>query len=190
MKLPGQASTYGVTESLSRVDPRLGKLQRLINAAEDRRAESSWPVCVRRTRNLLGFNCLDKESILTEVDTSARRTLMQPAVVAWFRLTRSSVLPRLKSMEVQFTADQKAFVRQALETGRIHREEEAVEQALALWEERERVRTEMLLAVDAAEASLARGEGRTITQESMRSLSSEVKARGRARLADKHPTGQ
>lgn len=93
-------------------------------------------------------------------------------------------------MEVQFTADQKAFVRQAMETGRIHREEEAVEQALALWEERERVRTEMLLAVDTAEASLARGEGRTITQESMRRLASEVKARGRARLADKHPTGQ
>jgi hypothetical protein len=34
-----------------------------------------------------------------------------------------------------------------------------------------------------AEASCARGEGRIITQESMRELAGEVKQRGRARLA-------
>jgi hypothetical protein len=48
---------------------------------------------------------------------------------------------------------------------------------------RERAQTEILSAVDAAEAALARGEGRVITHESMRNLAAEVKQRGRARLA-------
>jgi Arc/MetJ-type ribon-helix-helix transcriptional regulator len=63
-------------------------------------------------------------------------------------------------MEVHLTPDQKAFVRQAIESGRLHREEDAVQEALSLWEERERSRAEILTAVDVAEASIARGEGR------------------------------
>jgi Arc/MetJ-type ribon-helix-helix transcriptional regulator len=86
-------------------------------------------------------------------------------------------------MEVQLTTDQKTFVRQAIESGCLQREEDAVKEALSLWEERERNRAEILAAVDDAEASLARGEGRIITQESMRELAQEVKQRGRARLA-------
>jgi putative addiction module CopG family antidote len=86
-------------------------------------------------------------------------------------------------MEVQLTPDQKAFVRQAIESGRLQREEEAVKQALSLWEERERTRAEILAAVDEAEASLARGEARLVTRESMRELAEDVKQRGRARLA-------
>ena len=86
-------------------------------------------------------------------------------------------------MEVQFTPDQKAFVRQAIESGRLRREEDAAKEAFSLWEERERTRAEILAAVDEAEASLARGEGRMITQESMRELAGQVKRRGRARLA-------
>jgi len=38
-------------------------------------------------------------------------------------------------MEVHLTPDQEAFVRQAIETGRFHRVEEAVHEALSLWEE-------------------------------------------------------
>jgi Arc/MetJ-type ribon-helix-helix transcriptional regulator len=93
----------------------------------------------------------------------------------------------MKAMEVQLTPDQKAFVRQAIRSGRLHREEDAVQEALALWEERERSRAEILIAVDEADASLARGEGRTITQESMRDLAGEVKRRGRDRLAAEQP---
>jgi putative addiction module CopG family antidote len=85
-------------------------------------------------------------------------------------------------MEVHLTPDQRAFVRQAIESGRLNREEEAVQEALSLWEQRERTRAEILTAVDAAEASVARGEGRAITQESMRQLADEVKQRGRDRL--------
>jgi len=86
-------------------------------------------------------------------------------------------------VEVQLTPDQAAFVRQAIESGRLRREEDAVKEALSLWEERERTRAEILAAVDEAEASLARGEGRTISQEAMRELAESVKQRGRARLA-------
>jgi Arc/MetJ-type ribon-helix-helix transcriptional regulator len=86
-------------------------------------------------------------------------------------------------MEVRLTPDQEAFVRQAIESGRLQRAEDAVQEALSLWEQRERTRAEILVAVDAAEASLARGEGRVITEESMRELAEEVKQRGRARLA-------
>ena len=86
-------------------------------------------------------------------------------------------------MEVQLTPDQKAFVRQAIESGRLHREEDAVQEALSLWEERERTRAEILTAVELADASIARGEGRVITRESMRQLADEVKRRGRSRLA-------
>jgi len=85
-------------------------------------------------------------------------------------------------MEVQLTSDQISFARRAVESGRLHTEEDAVQEALALWEERERGRVEFLASIDDARASLARGEGRAITQESMRELAGEVRERGRARL--------
>jgi putative addiction module CopG family antidote len=91
-------------------------------------------------------------------------------------------------MEVNLTPDQKAFVRHAIESGRLQHEEDALREALSLWEERERTRAEILAAVDEAETSLARGEGRTITQESMRELAESVKQRGRARLAAEQNT--
>jgi putative addiction module CopG family antidote len=90
-------------------------------------------------------------------------------------------------MNVRLTPDQEAFIRQAIETGRFHRAEDAIQEALSLWEERERTRTEILAAVDRAEASLSRGEGRAVTQQSMRELANEVKQRGRTRLADEAP---
>jgi Arc/MetJ-type ribon-helix-helix transcriptional regulator len=85
-------------------------------------------------------------------------------------------------MEVQLSPDQKALARHAIETGRIHHEEEVVQEALALWESRERTRSEVLAMVDAAEASLARGEGRVITEQSMSELADQVKQRGRTRF--------
>ena len=88
-------------------------------------------------------------------------------------------------MEIQFTPDQEAFIRKAIASGRLHREEDAVQEALALWEERERTRAEILAAVDDAEHSLAQRGGRTITEQSMRDLAEEVKQRGRIRLKDK-----
>ncbi len=91
-------------------------------------------------------------------------------------------------MELQFTPDQEAFIRQAIESGRLHRKEDAVQQAMSLWEERERRRLEVLAAVDKAEASLDRGEGRIVTtHEQVTELAADVKRRGMARLAQKNP---
>jgi putative addiction module CopG family antidote len=91
----------------------------------------------------------------------------------------------LKYMEVTLTADQQAFVEQAIQNGRLHNEEEAVREALALWEERERKRFEFLASLQAAEASIERGEGWEITPESMKALAEDTKKRGRERLAAK-----
>jgi putative addiction module CopG family antidote len=85
-------------------------------------------------------------------------------------------------MDVRLTPDQEAFIRDAIKTGRFSRAEDAVQEALSLWEERERARAEILAAVDMAEASLTRGEGRTITPQSMRELADEVQQRGRTRF--------
>jgi Arc/MetJ-type ribon-helix-helix transcriptional regulator len=62
-------------------------------------------------------------------------------------------------MEVELTHDQQALVRQAIEAGRLHNQEEAAKEAFSLWEERERRRAQILASVDIAEASIARGEG-------------------------------
>jgi len=91
-------------------------------------------------------------------------------------------------MEVQFTPDQEAFARQAVESGRLRREEDALREALSLWEEPERTRAEILALVDEAELSLLSGQGRVITPDSMRELAEDVKQRGRARLAAEQRT--
>ena len=92
-------------------------------------------------------------------------------------------------MDVHLTVDQQALIRNGLETGRFRREEDAVQEAMLLWEERERRRVEILLSVDKAEASLARGEGRTIaTYEEVKELAEDVKRRGMARLANERKT--
>ena len=88
-------------------------------------------------------------------------------------------------MKVHISPDQKAFIREAIERGRFRNEEDALQEALALWEERERVRSEILAAVDRAEDSIARGEGRIITRTSVRALAKEVKQRGCARVLRK-----
>ncbi|HKW76138.1 MAG TPA: hypothetical protein VJN64_11485 [Terriglobales bacterium] len=88
-------------------------------------------------------------------------------------------------MNIELTPDQEALVRQAIASGRLSTREDAVRQALAIWEERERRRAEILLALDRAEASLTRGEGRIITPASMRKLAKEIKQRGRAGFAAK-----
>jgi len=86
------------------------------------------------------------------------------------------------AMNIQLTPEQKAFAQRAIESGRLSSEDDAVRQALALWEERERQRAEFLLTLEEAKASVARGEGREITPETMQQLAAQAKERGRARL--------
>jgi putative addiction module CopG family antidote len=90
-------------------------------------------------------------------------------------------------VNVELTPDQRAFVQKAIEAGRFTTEEEAVQEALALWEERERRRLEIIAMIDEAEASLARGEGRIFTKETTPALIEEVKERLRRRIAAERP---
>jgi len=94
-------------------------------------------------------------------------------------------------MEVNLTPDQEAYIRQAIETDRLRRKEDAVHEAMLLWEERERRKLEILVAVDRAEASLLRGEGRRITtREEATQLVADIRGRGMARLAaEQNPSG-
>lgn len=86
-------------------------------------------------------------------------------------------------MEIRPTPDQEELIRHAVASGRIGRPEDAGQEAMVLWEERERARAELLAAIDAAEASLVRDAGHRLTPESMQRLAEDVKQRGRARLA-------
>jgi Arc/MetJ-type ribon-helix-helix transcriptional regulator len=87
-------------------------------------------------------------------------------------------------MEVELTPDQQALVSDAIASGRLHRPEDAIQQALSMWEERERRRLEILAAVELSKASLARGEGRIITtREESGQLVRDIARRGMARLA-------
>jgi antitoxin ParD1/3/4 len=90
-------------------------------------------------------------------------------------------------MDVDLTADQEALIRQAIESGRLYTADEAVREALVLWEQRERARAEFLSSLDEARAEIARGEGTPITQKSMDELAEDVKRRGRERLAAERP---
>src|SRR3990172_4666989 len=47
-------------------------------------------------------------------------------------------------MDVELAPDQRAFVQKAIESGRFSRAEDAIEEALSLWEERGRRRLELL----------------------------------------------
>jgi putative addiction module CopG family antidote len=92
-------------------------------------------------------------------------------------------------MNVELTPDQRAFVQKAIESGRFTSEEEAVEEALALWERRERRRLEIVAMIEEAEASLARGEGREFrTKEDTQALAEEIKANVRRRIAAERST--
>ena len=86
-------------------------------------------------------------------------------------------------MEVNPTPGQQAFIRQAIESGRLDRPEAAIEEALSLWEARERRRAEILTDIDEARTSLAQGRGQTVTSEEESSqLAEGIKQRGLVRL--------
>ena len=87
-------------------------------------------------------------------------------------------------MEVHLTPSQEAFIREAVAAGRLLREEDAVREAMLLWEERERRRVEILAHVDAAAASLARGESRIIkAYKDATQLAEDIKRRGLERFS-------
>ncbi len=87
-------------------------------------------------------------------------------------------------MQIQLTPEQNSFVELGIQEGRFRNSEEAVRQALALWEKRERVRVELLASLDLAEQSLDAGEGESYTAETLHELTRAVQQRGKARLSE------
>jgi putative addiction module CopG family antidote len=86
-------------------------------------------------------------------------------------------------MQVQLTPEQNSFIDLGIQEGRFRDREEAVRQALALWEKRERARVELLASLDLAEKSLDTGEGETYTGENLHELVRSIKERGTSKLA-------
>jgi putative addiction module CopG family antidote len=82
-------------------------------------------------------------------------------------------------MQIDLTPDQREFVHRAIASGRFRREEDAVEEALSLWEERERARIEILAALDESEADLEAGRYDDYTQESSPRLAQDLTSEAR-----------
>jgi Arc/MetJ-type ribon-helix-helix transcriptional regulator len=83
-------------------------------------------------------------------------------------------------MEVHLTPDQEAFVRQAIASGRLERAEDALQEAFALWESRERNRAELLAGLDAAEADIAAGHFADHSGGTLSQLATDLKREARA----------
>jgi putative addiction module CopG family antidote len=85
-------------------------------------------------------------------------------------------------MEIDLTPEQESFVHMGIEQGRFSRAEDAIKEALALWERRERARIELLAEVDSGD-TFDGSEMVLDSEESIASMLDGVKQRGRSRLA-------
>ena len=83
-------------------------------------------------------------------------------------------------MEVHLTPDQEALIRRAIASGRYQTAEDAVQDAMARWEEGERVRIEVLARLDEAEADLETGRYTDYTDDTLPTLADELKREARA----------
>jgi putative addiction module CopG family antidote len=88
-------------------------------------------------------------------------------------------------MQVDLTPAQASFIDLGIQEGRFRNSEEAIREALALWEKRERARIELLASLDSAEQALDAGEGEEYTIETLSSLVQSVQERGAARLSER-----
>jgi Arc/MetJ-type ribon-helix-helix transcriptional regulator len=84
-------------------------------------------------------------------------------------------------MQVELDREQREFVERAIACGRLRRPEDALQEALGLWIERERRREEILAAIDEAEQSLLKGQAIPLDENRVRELARDVKSRGRLR---------
>jgi len=83
-------------------------------------------------------------------------------------------------MEVRLTPDQEALIVQAVQSGRYQTAEDAVKDALAIWEENERRRIELIAMIDEGDADLAAGRYTDYTDETLGELVQEIQREGRA----------
>jgi putative addiction module CopG family antidote len=80
-------------------------------------------------------------------------------------LTPEMLAHRLEPMDVRLNRDQEQFIRRAIEIGGYGKAEDVVREALAMLEERERKRMELLEAVDFTEISISRAAGGNLPRQ-------------------------
>ena len=83
-------------------------------------------------------------------------------------------------MTFEPTPDQQAFIHQAIASGRYRNAEDAIREAMARWQEDERLRFELLAALDDAEADLLAGQYADYSDKTLRRLAEELKREARA----------
>ncbi|MDP9053976.1 MAG: type II toxin-antitoxin system ParD family antitoxin [Acidobacteriota bacterium] len=82
-------------------------------------------------------------------------------------------------MQFEPTADQQAFIHRAIASGRYRSADEALQDAMARWEEDERRRVELLAAFDDAESDILAGHYTEYTDETLPRLADELKREAR-----------
>jgi Arc/MetJ-type ribon-helix-helix transcriptional regulator len=77
-------------------------------------------------------------------------------------------------MEITLTPDQKDIIQHEIDNGRLQSPEEAIEQALAQWEERRRDLIDLLSALDEAEEDFKAGRYVECTEETLPQIKAEI----------------
>jgi len=85
-------------------------------------------------------------------------------------------------MQIELTPEQDELIRLGIQQGRYQDAEQAVQSAMDLWIERERIRLELFASLDEAVASIEAGNYTEYTEETLANLPSEVASRCKARL--------
>lgn len=85
-------------------------------------------------------------------------------------------------MDIQLTPEQDSFVHLGIEQGRFRHAEDAVRDALVLWEKRERARVELLASIDIGEASFDGTEEILESDEAITEWVEGIKREGRTGL--------
>jgi Arc/MetJ-type ribon-helix-helix transcriptional regulator len=87
-------------------------------------------------------------------------------------------------MQIELTPEQSAFVDLGIREGRFRNSEEAIQQALAHWEKRERNRVELLASLEISDKEIDSGGGETYNADDLSGLVEDVRSRGMQRLSE------
>ncbi len=77
-------------------------------------------------------------------------------------------------MEITLTPEQEDLIKHEIENGRLQHPEEAVEQALAQWEERRRDLIDLIAALDEAEEDFKTGRYVECTEETLPAIKAQI----------------
>ena len=91
-------------------------------------------------------------------------------------------------MEVDLSPEQQAFIRAGIESGRYQRPEEAIQEALRQWEDRQRSLAQLQALVDEGMDDLEQGRYTDYSDETLPELFQQIKSEGRTLLATRSET--